>query len=132
MRNLESNQIQRRAFLQGGGSTLLIALTTSVGRPRVLLAQQQSLSSEELEQQLSALVEAYDAQGNHRTATSVDNASAEWLALEARRFGVEPSLESFTLSRVDPVSCHLRVAGRRIEGVLLFDGGLHRRRGRSG
>ena len=68
--------------------------------------------------------QAYDAQGNHRTATSVDNASAEWLALEARRFGVEPSLESFTLSRVDPVSCHLRVAGRRIEGVPLFDGGF--------
>jgi hypothetical protein len=67
------------------------------------------------------VVEAYDAQGNHRTATVVDNASAEWLALEVRRAGAEASIEPFALRRVDPVDCYLRIGGRRIEGVPLFD-----------
>ena len=61
-------------------------------------------------------MEAYDAQGNHRTATAVDNASAEWLALEVRRAGVEASIEPFALRRIDPVDCYLRIGGRRIEG----------------
>jgi hypothetical protein len=67
------------------------------------------------------VVEAYDAQGNHRTATPVDNASAEWLALEVRRAGAEASLEPFALRRIDLVACYLRIGGRRIEGVPLFD-----------
>jgi hypothetical protein len=73
------------------------------------------------EERLGAVVEAYDAQGNHPTATPVDNAAAKWLALEARRAGVEPLLESFSLSGVDPVSCHLRVGEMRIDRVPLFD-----------
>jgi hypothetical protein len=119
----EKYQIQRRAFMRGV-SGLLAALSASVGGPRMLLALERSSSSEALEQHLGALVEAYDAQGNHRSATSADNASAAWLAQQARQVGVEPSLESFALSRIDPVSCHLRIAGRRIEGVPLFDGGF--------
>jgi hypothetical protein len=112
--------MKRRDFVQGSVCTTLLAL--SPGSSRVSHARERSPLSMELEERLGAVVEAYDAQGNHRTATPVDNASAEWLALEARRAGVEPLLESFSVSRVDPVSCHLRVGERRIDGVPLFDG----------
>src|SRR6202049_679231 len=112
--------MKRRDFVQGSVCTTLLAL--SPGSSRVSLARERSPLPMELEERLGAVVEAYDAQGNHRTATPVDDASAEWLALEARRAGVEPLLESFSLSRVDPVSCHLRVGEWRIDGVPLFDG----------
>jgi hypothetical protein len=39
----------------------------------------QASSFNGVEQRLAAAIEAYDAQGNHRTATTADNASAEWL-----------------------------------------------------
>jgi hypothetical protein len=112
--------MKRRDFVQGSVCTTLFAL--SVGSSRVLRAREQSPLSIEMEERLGATVEAYDAQGSHRTATPVDDASAEWLALEARRASVEPVLEPFSLSRVDPVSCHLRAGERRIDGVPLFDG----------
>jgi hypothetical protein len=77
-----------------------------------------------LEQRVAAVIQTYDAQGNHRTGTEVDKASAEWLANQVRKLGVEPSLEPFTLSRVDPQLCYLRIGDRRIDGVPLFDGGF--------
>jgi len=40
------------------------------------------------------------------------------------QLGAEPSLEPFTLNRIDPQSCYLRIAGRRIEGVPVFDAGF--------
>jgi hypothetical protein len=77
-----------------------------------------------LEQRVAAVIQTYDAQGNHRTGTEVDQASAEWLANQVRQVGVEPSLEPFTLNRLDPQSCYLRIGDRRIDGVPLFDAGL--------
>jgi hypothetical protein len=81
-------------------------------------------SSVTIEQRVAAVVQAYDAQGNHRTGTEVDKISAEWLAREVRRRGVRPTLEPFTLNRVDSQLCYLRVGGRRVEGVPLFDAGF--------
>src|SRR5262245_45099022 len=75
-----------------------------------------------LEQRVVSLLKAYDAQGNHRTGTAVDHASAHWLAQEIRRLGIEPSLEPFALSRVDPQLTYARIGDRRIDGVPMFDG----------
>lgn len=86
--------------------------------------EQPQTSPDRLEQRVSAVIEAYDAQGNHRTGTRVDEASAEWLANQVRQLGAEPRFEAFTLSRVDPQSCYLRIADRRIEGIPLFDAGF--------
>ena len=44
-----------------------------------------------------------------------------WLADEVRQIGLEPALEEFSLSRVDPVGASLVVNGRRIEGLPFFD-----------
>lgn len=77
-----------------------------------------------LERRLGAIVAAYDAQGNHRTGTAVDADSARWLVLEAGRLGVRAKCESFVMKRVEPEACYLRIDGRRVEGVPLFDGGF--------
>jgi hypothetical protein len=90
------------------------------------------------EERLAALVEAYDRQGIHRSATDIDQQSAEWLLGCARGFGVRAALEPFPLNRVDPQPSFLRVAGRRIEGVPIFDAaftgseGVHGRLGALG
>jgi hypothetical protein len=110
-------ELHRRAFLAAGGRTALAGTIAWSGSP----ALAQTLSRNGVEQRVAAVVQAYDAQGNHRTATAADNISAEWMTEVIRQTGLEPSLESFSVTRIDPLSCHLRVAGRRIEGVPLFD-----------
>lgn len=75
----------------------------------------------EMEARITAVLQAYDAQGCHRTGTAVDGASAEWLAAVAKEAGAEARLESFELSRVQPTSAYVESQGRRIEGLPLFD-----------
>jgi hypothetical protein len=87
---------------------------------------------EALERRVAGVVREYDAQGNHRTGTDVDHASAKWLAARVRALGVTATLEGFAVERVDPVSCCVRIAGRRIEGVPFFDGGFTDGRGVTG
>jgi len=113
------DELQRRKFLATAGRTVVAALATGV--PNLLLAKGQTPSGAALDQRLADVIEGYDAQGNHRTGTPADNASAEWLAKRVQEAGAEPSLEPFTLSRIDPLSCYLRITDRRIDGVPLFD-----------
>ena len=138
MRGRGRSEIQRRAFLLAGGHTVALALAGATGGSSLLFAKEQSTSEDALEQRVASVIQAYDSQGNHRTGTDVDNASAKWLADQVYQLGAEPSLEDFTLNRIDPQSCYLRIAGRRIEGVPLFDAsftgaeGVHGRLGLPG
>jgi hypothetical protein len=102
-------KVQRRAFLVVGGRTVVAALAAATGGPNMLFARDQTSSSVALEQRLADVLAAYDAQGNHRTGTPTDRASAEWLAKEVQQLGAEPELEPFALSRVDPQSCHYQI-----------------------
>jgi Peptidase family M28 len=111
-------ELQRRRFLATTGGAVVAALATGVDLP---LAKGQTPAGSALDQRLADVIEAYDAQGNHRTGTPTDNASAEWLAKRVQEAGAEPSLEPFAFSRIDPLSCHVRIADRRIDGVPLFD-----------
>ena len=113
--------MQRRAFLMTGGSTIVAALTAATGGPNLLFAGDRTPSSDTVEQRIADVIAAFDAQGNHRTGTPADNASAEWLARQVQQLGAEPELEPFALNRVDPQACYLRIADRRIDGVPLFD-----------
>jgi hypothetical protein len=114
--------MKRREFFAVSGQTMAFALAARATKSSLLFDQQQSqVSSDTLEQRLAGVIQAYDAQGNHRTGTKVDRASAEWLASEVRQLGLEPLLEAFPLTRVDPQSCYLRIAGRRIDSIPLFD-----------
>lgn len=77
-----------------------------------------------MQQRIGTIIRAYEEQGFHRTGTAVDRRSGEWLANEVRQIGLEPKLEEFSLSRIDPVDASLVVNGRKIEGLPLFDGGF--------
>jgi hypothetical protein len=114
----EGDEVQRRGFLVTAGSMVVTALATGV--PKLVLANGRT-SPNALEQRLAEVIEDYDAQGNHRTGTPADDASARWLANRIEGAGAEPSLESFTVSRIDPLSCYVRIGDRRIDGVPLFD-----------
>jgi hypothetical protein len=75
-----------------------------------------------VQRRIGNVIRAYEEQGLHRTGTAVDRKSADWLADEVRQIGLEPVLEEFPLSQVDPVSASLVVNDRRIEGLPFFDG----------
>jgi hypothetical protein len=114
-------EVHRRTFLVTSSRALLAGAVASACDLIPPFAMAQTSSFDGLEQRLAAAIEAYDAQGNHRTATTADSASAEWLVQQIQQIGLKPALEPFAVTRIDPLSCHLRVAGRRIEGVPLFD-----------
>src|SRR5260370_7437800 len=111
----------RRDVLIAAGRTMAAALSASIDARSAVFAQARSSLSDALQRRLADIVAAYAALGNHRTATPADHASAEWLASLARQAGAEPTLEPFALLRIDPRSCYLRVADRRIDGVPVFD-----------
>jgi hypothetical protein len=64
---------------------------------------------------------AWDAHGNHRTATDGDNAGAEWLAAEAASLGADVTVEEFAVERLDPVVAYLDIGGERIPAIPAFD-----------
>jgi hypothetical protein len=97
----------RREWLYLAGQTALLAQDTPA-RP-------------ESEQRIARIVRDYEQQGIHRTGTEVDRISADWLAAEVRKCGLTPTLESFSISRVDPVAAFLSAGTRHIDGVPLFD-----------
>ena len=70
----------------------------------------------------SRLIEAYDRQGIHRTATEVDHQSAAWLANEAKEAGADAGLEAFAIKRVDIRAAYIEADGRRAAALPLFDG----------
>ena len=75
------------------------------------------------------VVREYSREGFHRTATSVDRASADRLRSLARAAGVEARLEPFELAQVDPRSAVLEIDRTRIEGLPMFDGAFTGRDG---
>ena len=75
----------------------------------------------EAEARAARWLTAWDSQGPHRTATTGDDAGADWLAAEAAALGAEPKFESFTLNRLDPIQTFLEIDGERIAAVPLFD-----------
>jgi len=81
---------------------------------------------------IRALIHAFELQGIHRTGTTTDRRSAEWLAREVTRAGLTPVHEVFTLARVDPIAATLAGPNRGISGIPLFDAGFTAAAGVSG
>jgi hypothetical protein len=77
-----------------------------------------------LQQRIADVIHGYEEQGWHRTATTVDHISGDWLANEVREIGLAPMQEEFSLSRVDPVGASVMVNGRELEGLPFLDGGF--------
>jgi hypothetical protein len=111
------SSLSRAEFLR------LIALGVpawAVGRALPAVAQ----TAAERKRRISDLIQTYDGQGIHRTATIVDNASADWLRQVAAVAGGDAHLNAFQLRQVDIRAAYIEVDGQRIEGVPLFDGGF--------
>ena len=96
------------------------ACAAFAGAARVVAAQPPP--DADLERRIRRVIEEYGEQGLHRTGTTVDRRSGDWLFEEVNRLGAVPAREPFSLSRVDPVAARLLVGDRRIEGLPLFDG----------
>lgn len=75
-----------------------------------------------MQRRIGSVIRAYEEQGFHRTGTTVDQVSGDWLANEVRGIGLEPTYEEFSFGRVDPVAAFLVAKDRRIEGLPFFDG----------
>lgn len=110
--------MQRRRFLQASSRALIGA--TALGLPCAVSAQEAARDAR-LEDRIAGWLAEFDAQGNHRTGTAGDMASAEWLLREAAKFGVKAGIEPFSFNRVDPQAAYIAVGDRRIDGVPLFD-----------
>lgn len=70
------------------------------------------------------IIESYDRQGIHRTATPGDEASAEWLEQMIAANGGAAQRHAFPLERLDIRTARLEMEGRTLDGLPLFDGGL--------
>jgi hypothetical protein len=68
-----------------------------------------------------AWLTAWDSQGFHRTATSGDEAGADWLIREAAGIGAAPEVQKFALDRFDLIDAYLEFDGTRIPGIPVFD-----------
>ena len=84
--------MNRRSFIAGTSQTLAFSLAARTDHADALSEQQPSQASPgALEQRVATVLQAFDAQGNHRTGTAVDRASAEWLSDQVRQLGIEAS-----------------------------------------
>jgi hypothetical protein len=119
----EHTVISRRKWL------MLTAVNTLACAVSARRTTAQSTPSSLRESRIRRIIQAYEEQGFHRTGTSVDNASADWLREEVGHSGLAGSLEPFPLHRVDPLSAALVVGDRRIEGLPLFDAAFTGERG---
>jgi hypothetical protein len=104
----------RREWLQMAAGGAIVPLVN-----RRVFAQGAATNSAVL--RIANIVAEYEAQGDHRTATNVDEMSGRWLAERVRQVGLTPALEPFPINRVDLVACELMAAGRRLDGIPLFD-----------
>jgi hypothetical protein len=66
-------------------------------------------------------IQAYDAQGVHRSTSPADEQSAEWLAGETVAIGGQVQIDEFPFARVEPIAAYAEVDGIRIAGEPLFD-----------
>lgn len=95
-------------------------------------AAQASRADAERRERVADVFRAYHFQGSHRTATPVDNDSAQWLAGEASRAGADVTPRRFTLDRIDLHACFVESGTVKRESVPFFDGGTTRPEGITG
>jgi hypothetical protein len=102
--------ITRRRFVQGS------ALAT------FLQFQQKAVAmDEDMKARIAKIIRDYSQQGDHRSGSDVDDASADWLATQIKSLGVEPIESSFLFNRVSVIEAALTFGERKVIGVPLFD-----------
>jgi hypothetical protein len=74
-----------------------------------------------MKDRIAEIIEAYSAQGVHRSGTDGDLENAGWLSDYIRSFGLEPERDQFDFRRVRPIDNSVAIDGRAIEAVPLYD-----------
>jgi len=98
------------------------ALASLALNPRSVFSQEQeTIFKDTLSQRVAEIIEEYSAQGIHRTGTTVDNQSGQWLADRIAELGVKPELERFEFERVQPMNNSLTIGDQTFEGVPAYD-----------
>jgi hypothetical protein len=124
--------MDRRDFLATSGRIFLVAASAPVTATAAALGRESVAFDAGAENRVVRIIQTYDAQGNHRTATPGDIAAGKWLRAEFQRLGVKPQSEDFALDRVEPISAYLRTPQGRIDGVPVFDAAFTDAKGISG
>ncbi|GAC1530838.1 MAG: hypothetical protein NVS3B12_05950 [Acidimicrobiales bacterium] len=70
---------------------------------------------------MEEIIESFAAQGWHRTGSSTDRRSAQWLAQRVAMLGITAELRPFTFRRYIPSQAFIEVAGRETAGLTCFD-----------
>ena len=111
-----SQTLSRAQFLRLTASALPVLFWSRRGEAQSSRAQRR--------ERIADVLRMYHLQGSHRTATTVDAESGQWLAREASRLGATVTPRSFRLDRVDLRACSVDHAGTTREGLPFFDGGF--------
>jgi len=106
----------RRAFV---GSLAASLLSPTLGR-----AAAPPSADPDTAARLALVLQEFDRQGNHRTGTRPDLASAQWLTTELQAWRISATLETFAFERTDVVNAYVQLRERRIDGLPLFDASL--------
>ena len=101
---------------------LEIAALTAAAAPLRAMQNGDASSLDPIARRAADTIRAHSAEDHHRTATTVDRASADALLARARLTGAPASLEPFELSRVDTAAAFVQMEGQRIDGLPIFDG----------
>ena len=92
---------------------------------RLASCERGGLEVDELEKaRIEADIRGWDAIADHRTGSAGDRDTADWLATALRDAGLTPRLDEFPFDRRVLHTCAVSAAGRRADGVPLFDGGF--------
>lgn len=90
------------------------------------IAYAKAQSTDDQEIAFAELVEdirTWDAQAEHRTGTEGDRITSQLLVDRLAAANVSAEIVSFPFVRRIPKKCYIEIAGERIDGLPLFDGG---------
>lgn len=74
-----------------------------------------------MKDRVADIIREYSEQGEHRTGTDGDLASAQWMGERIQALGLIAANESFDFKRVDVKTARLTIGDAMIEGVPLYD-----------
>ena len=83
----------------------------------------------ELAREAERRIRAYERLGIHRTGWGADDAAAHWLVEELAAIGIEGRVEEFEFPQLHIRRAELRIGGRTLPGVPLYDAGITGREG---
>jgi len=116
-RALYARSLSRRALLRGALGAAFASLAGGAGA-------QTTGARDERMQRIADVIAEYDAQGEHRSGTYVDEASARWVVRELAGAGLSGRLERFDFQRFVQRRADVVCGGERRHGFAAHDGGI--------